>query len=271
MTNKEKTFNNLIAGGIAGTISRTIVAPFDKVKILMQTNTNNSSFYNTFNSNIKNEGIKNLWKGNMLNCMRVFPYSALQFSTYDLCKKHLNKKNEDITIQERLLAGTLAGSIATTLTHPIDVVRHRLMCYDEIKTSRGAIKDLYKENGFKSAFKGYGSTMLGLTPFIAINFATYDYLKSKYNNSTNSISSIILTSSISSLTAQSVCYPLDTIRRRMMSKDFLYKNSLDGLIKILSTEGVRSLYSGITVNMTKMIPNNCIRFIVYESIKNSNE
>ena len=33
MTNKEKTFNNLIAGGIAGTISRTIVAPFDKVKI----------------------------------------------------------------------------------------------------------------------------------------------------------------------------------------------------------------------------------------------
>ena len=43
------------------------------------------------------------------------------------------------------------------------------------------IKDLYLENGLRSYFKGYGSTLVSLTPFIAINFGVYDQLKTNLN------------------------------------------------------------------------------------------
>ena len=163
----------LLYGGISGIFSRSIVAPLDRIKILMQiTKNSNESFIQVMKYTIKNEKITSLWKGNILNCLRVFPYSSIQFATYDYCKTYSSIKDNNITIYNRLLFGLIAGSTATTITHPLDVIRHRLICYTHINSIKHSIKDLYLENGLRSYFKGYGSTVISLTPFIAINFIT---------------------------------------------------------------------------------------------------
>ena len=262
---------SVIYGGIAGVFSRTIVAPLDRIKILMQiTKNNNVRFIQVMKQTIRQEKITSLWKGNILNCMRVFPYSSIQFATYDYCKKYSSIETENITIYNRLFFGIIAGSTATTITHPMDVIRHRLMCYSHINSLKHSIKDLYLENGLRSYFKGYGSTLVSLTPFIAINFSVYDQLKTQLNvDKTNPIA-ILTLGAISAIISQGICYPLDTIRRRMQLSGNNYKNGLDVLVQIVKKEGIPKLYSGMIPNMLKIVPNNSIRFGVYELLKQTN-
>ena len=259
---KYKGLKNLVLGGTAGCVSRTIIAPFDKIKILMQFQQTKLPFRTFMKNNIKEEGVINLWKGNGTNILRIFPFSGLQFFTYDLCKStFINNRKANNT--ERLLFGGIAGLVATSVTHPIDVIKHRLMCYKDINSFKSASIDIYKENGgsFRNYFKGYGSTISSLTPFIALNFATFDFLKENIPqtiNKNNPLTTLSLGAG-SSLVAQTLCYPLDTIRRRMQNKEIGYKNGLDA--------GVLSFYKGLTPNILRMVPNTAIRFALFDILK----
>ena len=155
--NNNKGIKYLFLGGISGCISRTIVAPMDKIKILMQHKKTTLSFSTFLINNIKQEGFLNLWKGNGANLIRIFPFSGLQFVTYDFCKSNFSK-NKKTTNTNRLLYGGVSGLVATTFTHPFDVIKHRLMCYSNINTFKESSIDIYKENGGKirNFFKGYG-------------------------------------------------------------------------------------------------------------------
>lgn len=255
----------LLYGGVSGVISRTLVAPLDRTKILMQTTNTKMSFSNTIKYTIRNEGILNMWKGNLLNCLRIFPYSGIQFGVYDILQgNHKNNKNQ--TYINKLCYGSISGSSATIITHPIDVIRHRIICYQDMTKMHIVVKDIYLEKGLRSYYKGLGSSMCSLTPFIAINLATYDHIKSYLKS--DSITTILYSSSLSALLSQGICYPLDTIKRRMQLKDIGYKNGLDVFHKIILHEGYLKLYSGMLPNIIKIIPNNCLRFLIYELIIN---
>lgn len=255
--------HSLVFGGISGACSRTMVAPLDRIKIIMQTTSTRENLLHSLQNIIKNEGILNLWKGNVLNCSRIVPYSALQFASYDMCKSVTFV--EPLSIHERLICGSVAGFVATTITHPIDVIRHRLLLYHDIHTFRHAFKSILSENGSRSLFKGYGSTISGLVPFIAVNFCTFDTLKTHLQ--WTSTSGILSVGAISALFSQTICYPLDTIRRRMQIKGTPYKHGIDAFQQIIKKEGVAQLYAGITANALKIAPNNSIRFLVYELCK----
>ena len=266
---KSKQIKHLFLGGISGCISRTIVAPMDKIKILMQYQKTNLPFTTFLRNNIKQDGFLNLWKGNGANLIRIFPFSGLQFVTYDFCKHNLLKK-EKSTNTDRLLCGSVSGLVATTFTHPIDVIKHRLMYNQNITTFKESSIDIYKENGGKmrNFFRGYGSTISSLTPFIALNFATFDFLKENIikNNENNTITTLGL-GGFSALFAQTLCYPLDTIRRRMQNKELMYKNSLDAGKQILRHEGFNSFYKGLLPNILRMVPNTAIRFAIFDYLK----
>lgn len=262
---------NLILGGTAGCISRTIIAPLDKIKILMQFRQTKLPFHTFMINNIREEGFLNLWRGNGMNILRIFPFSGLQFYTYDICKYSFLKESEKATNTQRLIFGGISGIIATSVTHPIDVIKHRLMCYQNIHSFKEASIDIYREHGgsYRNYFKGYGSTISSLTPFIALNFATFDFLKDNIPESVekdNPITTLMLGGQ-SALFSQTVCYPLDTIRRRMQNKEMNYKNGLDAGRKILKYEGFLSFYNGLVPNIIRMVPNTAIRFALYDILK----
>ena len=69
-------------------------------------------------------------KGNLTNCIRVFPYAAIQFSSYAQYKKmFLNYYDTTIPkkqfgVLERFICGAFAGITAATLTYPLDLIRY---------------------------------------------------------------------------------------------------------------------------------------------------
>jgi solute carrier family 25 protein 16 len=107
---KVETF---ISGGIAGCVAKSLVAPIDRVKILLQVHNIHYEGYGIFESFVQvvqKEGFMSLYKGNGVQLIRIFPYAALQFSSYETYKsinKKIFKKNAD-----NLLNGVVCGSMA---------------------------------------------------------------------------------------------------------------------------------------------------------------
>ena len=256
-----------VSGGLAGACSRTMVAPLDRIKILLQTASKKGNMKTMFSSIVREEGLMRLWKGNALNCIRIVPYSALQFGTYESFKRRMTPESGEMTVSQRLTCGTMAGLVAASFTHPIDVIRHRIMLDPLSVSTRSVTAALFRESGYRALFKGYGSTVFSLTPFVAVNFCAFDTMKHVTNSQTSS--EILLLGAASALISQTICYPLDTVRRRMQIPNGGYKHGLDALLRIVKDEGIRRLYSGLSANALKIVPNNSIRFLVYYKVTES--
>ena len=80
-----------LAGGAAGAVSRTVVSPLERLKILFQIQDGARTEYKmsvpkALMKMWKDEGFKGFMRGNGTNCVRIVPYSAVQFSSYNFYK-----------------------------------------------------------------------------------------------------------------------------------------------------------------------------------------
>lgn len=112
------------AGALSGAIAKTITAPLDRVKILLQVKgglqkgaiAQAAQKGNLLQSLIavgKEEGIRGYWKGNLPQVLRVVPYSAAQLYSYEVFKKKFADENGHLSVHMRLAAGAAAGMTAT--------------------------------------------------------------------------------------------------------------------------------------------------------------
>jgi hypothetical protein len=82
----------LVSGAIAGIVSRTATAPIERVKLLRQTNNvhyKGKSMLESFKFMIQKEGPLGAFKGNGANVVKIGPFSALEFFTYDFLRGKL--------------------------------------------------------------------------------------------------------------------------------------------------------------------------------------
>ena len=80
------------AGGVAGAVSRTVVSPLERLKILFQVQSAGRDAYKLSVSKAlmkmwKEEGWRGFMRGNGTNCIRIVPYSAVQFGSYNFYKR----------------------------------------------------------------------------------------------------------------------------------------------------------------------------------------
>lgn len=82
---------SFLAGGVAGAVSRTVVSPLERLKILLQVQSTGRTEYKMSVPKAlakiwREEGFKGMMAGNGTNCVRIVPYSAVQFGSYNLYK-----------------------------------------------------------------------------------------------------------------------------------------------------------------------------------------
>jgi hypothetical protein len=80
------------AGGVAGAVSRTVVSPLERLKILFQVQSAGRDAYKLSVGKAlakmwKEEGWRGFMRGNGTNCIRIVPYSAVQFGSYNFYKR----------------------------------------------------------------------------------------------------------------------------------------------------------------------------------------
>lgn len=124
----------LLAGGVAGGLSKTCTAPLERVKILFQTGKMaGSSISQTLVKILREEGVAGWYRGNGASVLRVVPYAAFHFGAYEQFRTLLAKQlygdeaaRHHIPPWLDLLAGSAAGGAAVLMTYPLDLVRTRL-------------------------------------------------------------------------------------------------------------------------------------------------
>lgn len=70
------------------------------------------------------EGLVGFWRGNLLNLFRMVPFKSINFICYDMYCDHLlrSQGKSQLSSQERLIGGGVAGVAATILCIPLDTV-----------------------------------------------------------------------------------------------------------------------------------------------------
>eukprot|EP01129_Flabellula_baltica_P007166 TRINITY_DN2752_c0_g1_i1.p1 TRINITY_DN2752_c0_g1~~TRINITY_DN2752_c0_g1_i1.p1 ORF type:complete len:247 (-),score=45.88 TRINITY_DN2752_c0_g1_i1:48-788(-) len=230
---------------------------------------------------VKHEGIFKLWRGNTATLVRVFPYAAVQFMSYEQFKKLLVPNDGKPNVVWFLMAGALAGCSAVACTYPLDLVRARMAA--QVKNEQyanliDALVKIYKHEGPKALFRGVNSTIQGIIPYAGVNFGTYEALKyyAPVDEETGRISTVtnLFCGGIAGATGQTVSYPWDVVRRRQQTWGFAEGTkamSKDGTMKtmitILKQEGISALFKGISINYIKVSPGVAITFTTYEFIQ----
>lgn len=123
-----------IAGGIAGSAAKTLIAPLDRIKILFQTSNPEfikyrgtfSGFFNAGKLIYLNDGLPGLYQGHSVTLLRIFPYAAIKFVAYEQIRSMLIPSDDYETPSRRFMAGSLSGIASVCCTYPLDLIRVRL-------------------------------------------------------------------------------------------------------------------------------------------------
>ncbi|XP_065221115.1 mitochondrial adenyl nucleotide antiporter SLC25A23 isoform X5 [Planococcus citri] len=271
-------WRHLVAGGVAGAVSRTCTAPLDRLKVYLQVHGNKKSSIKTCLSYLLKEGgVWSLWRGNGINVLKIAPESALKFMAYEQAKRLIRgTSTRELTIYERFAAGSFAGSFSQTIIYPLEVLKTRLALRKtgEYRSIVDAASKILQREGWRSFYRGYVPNLLGIVPYAGIDLAVYETLKNSYlkkhnDSDTPSVLLLLTCGTISSTCGQMCSYPLALVRTRLQAQVITNvgtsQYTMTGLLKtIVQEEGFTGLYRGITPNFMKVAPAVSISYVVYE-------
>merc|ERR1740124_941029 len=260
------------AGGVSGAISKTLTAPIERVKLVIQTQDANpkirsgevaryTGIGNCFTRIASEQGIGAFWRGNATNIIRYFPTQAFNLAFKDTIKKAFPKydKNKEFWqfFGTQLASGGAAGAASLTIVYPLDYARTRLASdVGGGKAQFNGLMDCLKKTatgpgGFFSLYNGYGPSVAGIIAYRGAQFG---------------VTQIAVTAS------GLVAYPFDTVRRRLQMQsdkpvsERLYKGTMDCAVKIMKDEGMGGMYKGAMANIFRGVGASMV-LVIYGEIK----
>uniref|UniRef100_A0AAR2LIT7 Solute carrier family 25 member 23a n=1 Tax=Pygocentrus nattereri TaxID=42514 RepID=A0AAR2LIT7_PYGNA len=277
-------WRQLMAGAMAGSVSRTGTAPLDRLKVFLQVHGQSSdkgSVWKGLKDMVKEGGLRALWRGNGINVLKIAPETAIKFLAYEQIKRlmHGSKDGGSLKVQERFIAGSLAGATAQTIIYPMEVLKTRLTLRKTGQYSSvvDCARQILKKEGMQAFYKGYTPNILGIIPYAGIDLAVYETLKNTWlqrhrGDSTDpGVLVLVGCGTVSSTCGQLASYPLALIRTRMQAqasvKGAPQLSMLSLFRSIVAQEGVVGLYRGIAPNFLKVIPAVSISYVVYEHMR----
>ncbi|XP_026077800.1 calcium-binding mitochondrial carrier protein SCaMC-3 isoform X2 [Carassius auratus] len=277
-------WRQLMAGAVAGSVSRTGTAPLDRLKVFLQVHGQSSdkgTVWRGLHAMVKEGGLTALWRGNGINVLKIAPETAIKFLAYEQIKCLMRGRNEGGTlkVQERFVAGSLAGATAQTVIYPMEVLKTRLTLRKTGQYSSVAhcAKQILQKEGVLAFYKGYLPNMLGIIPYAGIDLAVYETLKNAWlqrhteGSPDPGVLVLVGCGTVSSTCGQLASYPLALIRTRMQAqasvKGAPQLSMLTLFRSIVAQEGVVGLYRGIAPNFLKVIPAVSISYVVYEHMR----
>jgi solute carrier family 25 (adenine nucleotide translocator) protein 4/5/6/31 len=266
---------DFMLGGVSAAVSKTLVAPIERVKLLLQTQDANAKIkgekkykgiVDVFVRVPKEEGVAAFWRGNLANVIRYFPTQALNFAFKDQYKKIFcpfdPRKEFWKFFFGNLASGGAAGATSLLFVYPLDFARTRLAAdvgkgkEDRMFTGLvDCVGKIYKSDGLKGLYQGFGISVIGIIIYRACYFGGYDSAKKSILKPDSSILFKFFVAQCVTALSGLVSYPLDTVRRRLMmqsgEKKAMYTGTIDCFFKIAKNEGNKAFFKGALSNIIR--------------------
>lgn len=182
----------------------------------------------------------------------------------------------------------LCSSVAHLILTPIDVVKTKVQTKPETynRGILGTFKQVLKEEGLGTFFDGWEPTFVGFFVAGGLAFFLTEFFRRYYTTLATNI--IMTTQSSSEITAASMipnleiplivasaatsgflcCFvlaPFDAIRIRTVSQPDYADNIFGVVSRMITEEGLPSLFSAVPVWFLKEVPYNTAKFLVFDT------
>jgi len=215
MTSSTAGMQSVVAGVVAGCVTRSCTSPLDVLKIIIQVNgpatttssvasasslfssaarapiaaaaasqaQASSAMLSTVKELYSMEGLRAFWRGNIAGCCRLGPYAGAKFFLFDSLQTRFLDENPSNL--QRAMCGAVAGLFATMGTYPLEIVRTRMITQTAANTLphlhiRGVthgVRLILRHEGLRGLYRGGCSGIVGAIPFEGVQFGCYEYLK----------------------------------------------------------------------------------------------
>tara|TARA_B100000287_G_C20618526_1_gene775027 strand:+ start:754 stop:1584 length:831 start_codon:yes stop_codon:yes gene_type:complete len=258
----------LLIGGCSSIVSRTCTSPLEIYRLQKQ---NRFIPGSSLKYILKNEGVLGFWKGNGVNCMRVFPQYAINYTIYRNVLKHMTFENKFHNI---FVSSFLAGSLSMLCIYPLETSRTFLSLQSN-KNQYKSLLDIVKKVPFKNLYGGSMMSVMGFAPWNAISLTSFniykDFLHKNYEIENPNLTKLVC-GGFAGMTAISITYPTDLIRRRLQLQHFgcdsvpEYNGIIDCAKKVLKSEGLIGLYRGLPAAYIKTFPSLAIQLYMIDTL-----
>jgi len=226
-------------GGFVGAITKTMTAPIERVKLLIQTQDANplirsgevpryTGIANCYNRVKADQGFMSFWRGNGANVLRYFPQQAFNLSFKDMLKKLFPKYNPKTEFGMFFLVNLASAGIGAAgslcICYPLDFARTRLASDvgSGKRTFDGIIDCLRKtaaDKGPIAIYNGFGASVAGIVVYRGLQLGLFDTIMglNPYQKDLGLMGFVsgFFAAQIAGITARPFNYPFDTVRRRL--------------------------------------------------------
>jgi solute carrier family 25 (adenine nucleotide translocator) protein 4/5/6/31 len=286
-------------GGISGAFAKTLTAPIERVKLVIQTQDANpqirsgevpryTGIGNCFSRIHSEQGMAAFWRGNFTNCIRYFPTQAFNLSFKDSIKKLFPKYNAKTQFGQffavNMASGGMAAAGSLCIVYPLDYARTRLA--SDVgggkKTFSGLgdclVKTAKGPQGPAGLYAGFGVSLMGIIPYRGFQLGAFDTLVGlnpfKDDKGMLGFASTFGAAQSAIIAGAAISYPFDTVRRRLQmqaekpKEEHLYQGTGDCLKKIAAEEGIAAgLYKGFVANAFRSV-GGALVLVLYDRAKN---
>ncbi|KFP77599.1 Solute carrier family 25 member 43, partial [Apaloderma vittatum] len=182
-----------------------------------------------------------------------------------------------------IMAGSLAGMVATIVTYPTDVIKTRLIVQNRLEPSyEGILHAFYKiyhQEGFLALYRGVSPAILGAVPFSAGSFFVYINLDKIWREPIVHFTPLqnFINGCVAAAVAQTLSFPFETVKRKMQAQspwlphygavDIYFTGMTDCFRQTVKNKGVLGLWSGLTPSLLKIVPYFGVMFSTFEFCK----
>jgi len=261
----------MTAGFINGGVSRTLTAPFDRLRAVLATGRETGVFSAAQNI-LKTQGVRGFWNSNLANVIQVCPENSIAFTLNTVLQERFCKDSHAPSIFEKFVFGSVAGATAMSAVYPMYVIQNRMAAATPGQY-RGTMHCAQQvaAGGFGACYAGYTVSLIRVLPLKGIMLGGYSTLKDLVKDpDTGNISTAksLGCSAVAGGFAHAFTYPLHLARTVLQQEvppgGKRYAGFLDVLQHRVKTQGIRGCYAGLPIWLCNRIPAVAIEFAVNE-------
>ncbi|KAA8498532.1 Calcium-binding mitochondrial carrier protein SCaMC-1 [Porphyridium purpureum] len=285
-----------LAGGLAGALSRTCIAPADRAMSIIMSGASGSTTnpITVLRQVVLDEGFGGLWRGNWASVVKKFPQKAIEFGVYDalmrlvsaMDKKKIMKNSKldkqrggDSSGSNRMLTslivGAAAGAAGQTLLHVLDVVKTQ-QNVGQSGSFGQVLLNLVRTEGIRGMYRGYLPSLIETLAGTGIGFCLYDSAKlawKKWKHRQPTSVELAILGGLTSAATLTVCMPLNVVTKRMVAQGMKgvpkYSSIADCVLSTLRTEGIKGFFRGLLVSYVKIVPSIALTYSLYEAVRSN--
>ncbi|XP_020580060.1 mitochondrial substrate carrier family protein ucpB isoform X2 [Phalaenopsis equestris] len=176
-------FVKIASGAFSGALATALTNPMEVLKVRLQMNSGRGPT-GEMHKIVSEEGFRALWKGVGPAMTRASALTASQLATYDESKQALLRWTHlEEGFHLHLISSSVAGTVGTLVTAPVDMIKTRLMLQQDsrdVRSYRNVFHCAYQvvlTEGAGALYKGAFATFARIGPQTTITFLVCEKLR----------------------------------------------------------------------------------------------